>query len=314
MTGASGYVGSSLVPTLLEQGHSVIALDTFWFGDHLGSNSKLLKVKKDIRDIKAEDLPEFDSVIHLASISNDPSVELDPNLSWEIGCLGTLNLCQISAQRGINSFILASSGSVYGLKEEPNVTENLSLVPISIYNKVKMIKERIVMSFSQEFRVVIYRPATICGWSPRLRLDLAVNTLTYDALSQGKMKIFGGGQMRPQLHIKDMVEAYLWALDNKLMQGVFNVGFENDSILDIARKVQELIPAKFEILASNDIRSYRIDSTKLLQTGFVPKHKTRNAITELAEVFNKIGISASDQNYNVLWMKTLLISRDSQEK
>jgi nucleoside-diphosphate-sugar epimerase len=306
VTGGAGYVGSVLVPELIRNSHSVVVIDTFWFGDNLEDHQNLQKIKGDIRELKASDLPELDAVIHLAAVANDPSVDLDPVLSWEIGALGTLNLCNVAREKGVKTFILASSGSVYGINDSPKVTEELPLVPLSVYNKVKMIKERVVQSFSSEFRVVIFRPATICGWSPRLRLDLAVNALTFSALQKKKISVFGGDQMRPQLHIIDMVRAYTWALNNEKLKGVYNIGFENDSIIDIAKKVQSSIKSDIEVVPSNDPRSYRLDSSKLLEAGFAPEKNTHNAILDLKERYEQGTLTETDMNYNVNWMKSIL--------
>ena len=307
VTGGAGYVGSVLVPRLLEAGHIVTVVDTFWFGDELKNHPNLSKRVADVRLIHPSDLPNIDVIIHLASVANDPSVDLNPTMSWEIGCLGTLNLCNIAKEKNVATFILASSGSVYGIKSEENVTEELSLVPISTYNKVKMIKEKVVLSFRDHFRVAVYRPATICGWSPRLRLDLAVNALTYDALQEGVIEVHGGSQMRPQLHIDDMVDAYIWALDVKEISGIFNIGFENDSILEIAKKVTKVIPSDIKIVGTNDPRSYRLDSSKLIATGFRPKKSTINAIEELKEKFVIGELDATSRNYNMRWMKEEVI-------
>jgi nucleoside-diphosphate-sugar epimerase len=306
ITGASGYVGSSLVPKLLSSGIRVIAVDTFWFGDYLPDHKSLSKINSDIRDLRASDLPNLDSIIHLAAVANDPSVDLDPTLSWEIGCLGTRNLCEIGLVKEIDLFVLASSGSVYGIKNEPKVTENLELVPISVYNKVKMVKERIALSYKESFRTVIYRPATICGNSPRMRLDLAVNALTISALTKGEITVFGGEQLRPQLHIDDMIRAYEWALSNPSIVGLYNIGFENDSILDIAKKVQGVIDSKIQITPSNDLRSYRLDSSRILQTGFTPLKKSIDAITEIKEHFESGQLQVGESNFNVTWMSKLI--------
>jgi nucleoside-diphosphate-sugar epimerase len=296
------------VPRLLGLGLKVIAVDTFWFGDHLADHKNLSKINRDIRDLHASDLPEIHSIIHLAAVANDPSVDLDPTLSWEIGCLGTRNLCEIGLTKKIDLFVLASSGSVYGIKSEPKVTENLELVPISVYNKVKMVKERITLSYRDSFRTVVYRPATICGYSPRLRLDLAVNALTISALTKGEITVFGGEQLRPQLHIDDMVRAYEWALSNPSVEGIYNIGFENDSILEIAKKVQGLIQSEIRITSSNDLRSYRLDSTKILKTGFIPLKKSVDAITEIKECFENNNLKVDESNFNVTWMAKLITS------
>lgn len=303
VTGASGYVGSALVPKLLSEGFSVCAVDTFWFGDHLKEHKNLLKINADVRKLRPIDLPEIDGIIHLASVANDPSADLDPSLSWEIGGLGTRNICEIGMVKGIKVFILASSGSVYGIKSDLRVVEELELVPISVYNKVKMIKERICLSYQSDFRVVIYRPATICGWAPRLRLDLAVNALSFGALKNQEILVYGGSQMRPQLHIDDMVNGYIWAVKNNSLEGIYNIGFENDTILGIAQKVKSVIKSEIKIMGSNDPRSYRLDSNKLLETGFAPTKNTNDAIFELKVRYENGFIQESERNYNVNWMK-----------
>ncbi len=311
VTGAGGYVGSVLVPALLREGYSVVALDTFWFGDHLQDHGCLIKIQGDVRSISKNEIPKFNSVIHLASIANDPSVDLDPILSWEIGTLGTLNILNIANDNRVETFILASSGSVYGIKDEENVTEDLDLVPISVYNKVKMIKEKIVEAFALKFRVVIFRPATICGYSPRMRLDLAVNALAFDALSKGTITVFGGDQMRPQLHIDDMIRAYIFALKNKNFSGVYNIGFENDSILKIAKKVQKFIDSEIIIAPSTDPRSYRLNSNRIQKTGFTPIKNSEDAIRELQKMYNEDKLNATESNYNVNWMKNLMLNGES---
>jgi len=286
VTGGCGYVGSSLVPALLHDGHEVVVMDSEWFGNTLPQSPQLQCIKGDIRDSSKYPGGKFEVVIHLANIANDPSVELNPDLSWEVNTLATLQLLHWAKAAGVEDFLYASSGSVYGLSDEPRVTEDLPLLPISTYNKTKMVAEQIVSNWREEFRVVSVRPATICGYSPRMRFDLAVNMLTYQALSNKSIKVLGGAQVRPNIHIADMVEVYRHFINNKdIPSGSYNAGFENLTILDIAKRIAGEVGADITVEESNDPRSYRLDSSKLLATGFQPKHTLDDAIAELKSKF-----------------------------
>ena len=249
-------------------------------------------------------LKKPDTIIHLASIANDPSAELSPELSWEIGCLGTLKVINWAISNSIGNFILASSGSVYGISNEPKVTEEVTLLPISIYNKVKMIKERIALSYADKLRVVILRPATVAGVSGRQRLDLAVNALTFSALDKGEITIFGGDQIRPHVHMKDLIRTYEFFLDNDY-QGIYNVGFENISIKDLGNQVNIMTGAPINVVQSNDPRSYRLNSDKLLNLGFTPKYKVVDAITEITNEYRSGKLFDNPIHYNVNWLKKL---------
>ena len=306
VTGGCGYKGSVLIPLLLDQGHQVVSIDTQWFGNHLKDHPNLLNIKLDIREIEVEHLDKTDVVIHLANIANDPAVELNPNLSWEVNVLATQQLIEKAKKNKVKQFIFASSGSVYGVKEEDKVTEDLDLVPISVYNKTKMVAERVLLSYKNDMQVHCIRPATVCGFSPRMRLDVSVNMFTYQALKNGKMTIFGGDQTRPNIHIKDIANVYLHFIKNpNIESGCFNAGFENIRIIDIAKMVQTRIPSELIISESNDPRSYRQDSTKLLQTGFSPKFSVKDAIDEIAEIYNSGQLLDSDNCFTVKWMKNL---------
>ena len=207
---------------------------------------------------------------------------LNPKLTWETSCLATMQLADEAARQGIKHFIYASSGSVYGVKEEAKVTEELSLDPISEYNKTKMVSERVLLSYQDRMIVQMVRPATVCGLSPRMRLDVSVNMLTMQALTKGKVTVFGGTQVRPNIHIEDICDLYLYLLDNEHISGIYNAGFENISILDIARMIKERIGCDI-VVTSNDPRSYRLDSTKLLNAGFSPKKSVNHAISEIID-------------------------------
>ncbi len=306
VTGACGYKGTVLVPKLLAAGHDVIAFDIMWFGNHLAPHPKLRVVEGDVRDIGSVPLDGVDAVIHLSSVANDPCSDLDPKLTWEISCLATMQLADKAARVGIPHFIYASSGSVYGLKDEPQVTEDLELVPLSEYNKTKMVGERVLLSYADRMAVQIVRPATVCGLSPRMRLDVAVNLLTMQALAKGEITVLGGDQTRPNIHIDDITDLYLFLLDRPQVTGVFNAGFENLSILEIANLVAGVSGAKIVVKPSNDPRSYRVNSDKILATGFRPKKSVKMAIDEIGEAFRAGRLKDEDRFYNLKWMQQTL--------
>jgi nucleoside-diphosphate-sugar epimerase len=308
VTGGCGYKGTVLTQKLIACGHTVTVVDVMWFGNYLQEQNNLKVVKEDIRNIDSIPLDGVDVIIHLANVANDPCTELDPKLSWEINVLGTMLLAEKAVRSGVKQFIYASSGSVYGIKEEADVTEDLPLQPISEYNKTKMVAERVLQSYKDDMLVQIIRPATVCGYSPRMRLDLSVNMLAMQALVNKKITVFGGSQIRPNVHIDDLTDVYLYLLDiGKKAQGVYNCGFENLSIMDIARKVVEHIPAEIVVTESNDPRSYRLNSAKLISTGFKPKKRVDDAIQEVINAYQKRKLSDKDLFYNVRWMKKTLV-------
>lgn len=304
VTGGCGYKGTVMVPKLLARGCQVTVLDTLWFGNFLDPHPNLSVVKADIREIDECALDGVDVIIHLASVANDPCGDLDPKLTWEISALGTMQLAEKAAKVGVKQFIYASSGSVYGVKEEDQVTEDLELKPISEYNKTKMVAERVLLSYSDKMTVQIVRPATVCGYSPRMRLDVSVNMLTMQAFSNGLITVFGGNQTRPNIHIDDITDVYLHLIDVKgSIHGVYNAGFENISILDIAKMVVKHIPAEIRITESNDPRSYRVNSDKLMATGFSPKKSVEQAILELREKLNQGSLKNEERFHNLKWMR-----------
>jgi nucleoside-diphosphate-sugar epimerase len=309
VTGACGYKGTVLVPKLLAKGHEIIAFDTMWFGNYLQPNSRLSVVKGDVRDIDSISLDGIDAIIHLSSIANDPCGDLDPKLTWEVSALATMQLADKAKRKGVGQFIYASSGSVYGVKEEEQVTEDLELKPISEYNKTKMVAERVLLSYQSDMAVQIVRPATVCGLSPRMRLDVAVNMLTMQALSKGKITVFGGNQARPNIHMEDITDVYLHFLDHREFTGIYNAGFENITILDIANLITNYIPVEIVVTESNDPRSYRVNSDKLLATGFKPKKSVDDAIREIIEKY-KIGeLKDEDRFYNLKWMQETVLAK-----
>lgn len=303
VTGACGYKGSVLVPKLLARGHEVVALDLMWFGNFLTPQAGLTVIRADVRDTAAIDLAGIDAVIHLASVANDPCGDLDPKLTWEIGALATMKLADKAVRNGVTRFIYASSGSVYGVKQEAQVTEDLELEPLSEYNKSKMVAERALLSYADDLIVQIIRPATVCGYSPRMRLDVSVNMLTMQALTAARITVFGGSQIRPNIHIDDVTDLYLFLLDHPERQGVYNAGFENLSIADIAKEVVAQIPAEIVTTSSNDPRSYRVNSDKLLNAGFSPKKTVADAIREIVVRFQRGELKDIDRHYNLRWMQ-----------
>lgn len=313
ITGGGGYVGTNLTLDLLKEGYKVTVLDTFWFGNYLKKNKNLKIIKKDIRKINQNDLKKIDCVMHLASIANDPAAELDAKLTWDVNVLATYKLINIAINQKVKKFIFASSGSVYGIKKEKKVTENLSLEPISEYNKSKMIGERILLSYKKKIDLTILRPATVCGYSPAMRLDVAVNALTYGALKYNAMTIFGGKQIRPNLTMYDMINAYKYSLKKPFKKNkstskiIFNLGFENLSIIKIAKRIQKTLKSKSKILmkSSNDPRSYRQNSDKILKAGFLPKKKIEDAIIEIQKKFYEKKIVRKEKYYRINTLKMM---------
>jgi nucleoside-diphosphate-sugar epimerase len=305
--GGCGYVGSVLVKKLLKKNYKIFVVDTQWFGNYLGTHKNLKILKCDIRNLKNISFKGYEKIIHLANIANDPMAELNPNLSWEVNVLTTYELITKSIRDGVKHFIYSSSGSVYGVKKEEKVTEELSPMPISIYNKTKMIAERILLSFKDQIKINIIRPATVCGLSPRMRFDLTVNLLTMQALRKRVITVFGGSQKRPNIHVEDLTDIFIHFLNNKSNSIFYNAGFENLSVLQIAKIVKKNVPCKIIIKKSNDIRSYNLDSSKLLKTGFEPKLKINDAIKQIMEAFAKNKISLKDQWQSVSWLKKIKV-------
>jgi nucleoside-diphosphate-sugar epimerase len=292
---------------LAEKGHDITVVDTLWFGNNFKKNKKVKLIKKDIRNIENVSLNGFDTVIHLANIANDPSAQIDPNISWEINVLASYQLLEKAKNSGVKKFIYASSGSVYGVKKEKRVTEHLSLVPISTYNKTKLIFEKILMSYNdKKFKIYCIRPGTVCGVSPRIRWDLSVNLLTLSAIKSNIIKVFGGRQFRPHIHIKDMVRVYEHFLNKNLKTGIYNASFECFTIKKLAKFIQKKTKAKIVYYKSDDIRSYRLNANKLIRSGFVPKFSIKDAINEIIELNSNKKLTVSINNYNLKKMQKLI--------
>jgi nucleoside-diphosphate-sugar epimerase len=322
ITGGAGYVGTLLAPQLLELGYNVTVLDTMWYGCELQPAPRLKLIEGDIRDQKLlrDALWGVDAVIHLACISNDPSFELDERLSTEINyeCFEPLVLA--AKEQGVRRFIYASSSSVYGVSEAPEVTEDHPLMPLTLYNKFKGMCEPLLYKHqAEDFTCATIRPATLCGYSPRMRLDLSVNILTNHAINNNKITVFGGEQKRPNLHIQDMCDLYklmLTADAGKIAGQTFNVGHQNQTIRDIADIVRRVVETEFpdkapiEIVTTptNDIRSYHINSDKIARMlGFVPQRGIEDAVRDLCTAFRagKLPNSLEDERYfNVRTLKS----------
>jgi nucleoside-diphosphate-sugar epimerase len=307
IAGGCGYTGTILTNDLVNLGHNVTVVDIQWFGNYLIPRNNLIVKKMDIRDYQKIPLKGVDAVIHLASVANDPSVELNTKLSWEVNVLATQKLIENSVKNKVKQFIFASSGSVYGVKKEEEVTEELSLVPISTYNKTKMISERVLKSYENDIKIHCIRPATVCGFSPRMRLDVTVNMFAFQALKFKSMSVFGGNQIRPNIHIQDLINVYKHFISNpSLPGGFYNAGFENLKIIEIAKKVAKIIPSEIVINENNnDPRSYRQNSSKLFSTGFKKKFSVSDAIKEIKKNYENKKITESDRCYTVKWMKEL---------
>ena len=312
VTGGAGYVGSALVPLLLQNGYKVRVLDLFLYGDQVldsvRDNPNLEIFKGDLRDqtLLKQAIPGSDAVIHLACISNDPSFDLDPELGKSINYDAFFDLLAISKDSGVHRFIYASSSSVYGVKSEPNVTETLPLEPLTDYSKYKAMCEEVLLKERVPgFTTLILRPATVCGYAPRLRLDLTVNILTNHAINNKKITVFGGQQMRPNIHIADMCDLYLCSLrypDEAIDGKIFNAGYENHSVMEIAEIVRNVVGPEVEIVSTptNDNRSYHISSEKIKrELGFSARRTLNDAVTDLVNAFNagKAPNSMTDDRY-----------------
>ena len=321
ITGGAGYVGAVMVPHLLENGYEVTVLDLMIYGEHvLEKHEKLNAVKGDIRDqdLLKKLIPEHDVVIHLACISNDPSFEMNPQLGKSINLDAFRPLVEISKSSNVKRFVYASSSSVYGIKDEPNVYEEMDLAPLTDYSIFKADCEKILAEYqSDDFTTVTIRPATVCGYSRRQRLDVIVNILTNLAYHKREISIFGGDQLRPNIHIADMVEAYMVLIrapKEKIAGKIYNAGYENQSVKEIAEIVKNTVGRDVKLITTptDDNRSYHISSNKIkTELGFVAKHTIRDAVEGLCEAFDKnlMPNSLEDEMYfNIKRMQNINLS------
>ncbi|MBI3457049.1 MAG: NAD-dependent epimerase/dehydratase [Candidatus Rokubacteria bacterium] len=318
VTGGAGYIGSALVPKLLGAGYRVKVLDLYLYGDHVLDSVRdhpgLDQVRGDIRDRRLLEriMPGCDAVIHLACISNDPSFELDPELSKSINYNAFFDLVAVGKTSGVRRFVYASSSSVYGVKREKNVTEQLSLEPLTDYSKYKALCEEVLLrERSPGFVTLILRPATVCGYAPRLRLDLTVNILTSHAVTRGRITVFGGQQMRPNIHIEDMTDLYVKSLEwpDAAVDGeIFNAGCDNLRVIEIADTVRKVVGTNVAIdtTPTDDLRSYHISSEKIRRClGFVARHSVEDAVRDLTAAFRAgwIGDPDASRYYNIKTMQ-----------
>ncbi|MBI2339356.1 MAG: SDR family oxidoreductase [Deltaproteobacteria bacterium] len=325
VTGGAGYVGAVLVPKLLRQGYQVRVIDLFLFGkDVLPTHRSLECVEGDIRNrsLLQEALYGVDSVIHLACISNDPSFELNPDLSRSINYECFEPMVRMAKESGAKRFIYASTSSVYGISDALEVTEDHPLVPLTDYNKYKGMCEPHLLKYqSPDFTTVVIRPATVCGYSPRLRLDLTVNILANHAVTNRKILVLGGSQKRPNIHIEDISDLYGELLEmpaDKIAGKIFNAGYENFTVAELARMVQKIVsremphlnPIAVETAPSNDLRSYHVSSKKILaELGWAPKHTLEEAVVDLCGAFRNGKIPNSMENIRYYNVKAIQASR-----
>ena len=318
--GGAGYVGTELTEMLIENEYEVTIYDLFIYGDKVKNNKKLKKIKGDIRDLKklSESIKNHDYVIHLSCISNDPSYELNPKLGKSINFDCFEPFVKLCVENKIKRFIYASSSSVYGIKKEKNVYEDMKLEPLTDYSKYKVLCEKILNKYSsEEFVTVNARPSTVCGFGKRQRLDLVVNILTNLAFHKKKIKIFGGSQLRPNIHIKDMCRSYLCLLEagtNIINGQAFNIGFENHSVAELANIVKDNIDQKIELekVTTDDNRSYHVSSDKIKKLlNFEKKFTISDAVNELKLAFEKNYFKDPLNNedfYNIKKMQSLNLS------
>ena len=318
ITGGAGYVGSILTPYLINKGHKITVIDLMIYGENvLKNNPNLRVIKGDIRDrnLLEKEIANHEIVVHLACISNDPSFELNPKLGKSINLDAFTPLVEISKKKLIKKFIYASSSSVYGIKSEKDVHENISTEPLTDYSKYKVECETILKKYrSENFAPVIIRPATVCGYSPRQRLDVVVNILTNLAYHKRKISVFGGEQLRPNIHIKDMAKAYdslISAEKSKVSGEIFNVGYENKTVLDLAKTVKAVLGEDIQLqsTSTDDNRSYHISSEKIKKTlNFKFDFTIKDAVNELKSAFEtgRLPNSLTDEKYfNIKRMQSL---------
>ncbi len=306
VTGGFGYKGSVLVPKLLRAGHYVTVFDTQWFGKHIEDHPNLKVILGDLRELAS--LPDgIDAIIHLAGIANDPCGELDSKLTWEVNALYHLLLIVKAVKAGVKQFIYASSASVYGIQGDKAVTEDTVLAPVSDYNKTKMVAERVLLSYADQMVVQIVRPATICGYSPRMRLDVVVNMLTMAALRDGVITVQTPNLYRPHCHIQDIADLYLYLLERPHLRGPYNAGFDNQTILQTAEKIAEYVGCDVRIAPHTpgkyDKRSYLVDSSLVISDGFKPKRNVESAIQEIVGMYRSGAMRDEAHCYNLRWMQ-----------
>lgn len=310
VTGGCGYKGSVLVPKLLEIGYDVLVVDAQWFGRNLPEHPRLEVLKMDTR----EDVPldGVTSIIHLAAIANDPCGDLDARLTWDVNVLATYRLAQRAVKAGVRHFIFASSASIYGIKGNKPVTEDDDFEPVSDYNKTKMVAERLLEKLQDDIGMTFLRPATVCGVSPRQRLDVIVNLLTAQALERGHLTVHAGAHgaklMRPHMHIEDVTDLYVWALQN-VPCGAFNAASDNQSVGETAEIVRKHVDCTIDVTEVADKRSYAVDFQKLLDAGFTPRRNVSTAVADLVSAWREGRLRRHPSMINLEWMRQIGVAK-----
>lgn len=310
VTGGCGYKGSVLVPKLLNFGYDVRVVDTQWFGINLPQHPRLEVLRMDTR----EDVPldGISAIIHLAAIANDPCGDLDARLTWDVNVLATYRLAQRAVKAKVKHFIFASSASIYGIKGNRPVSEEDDFEPVSDYNKTKMVAERLLGTLSGEMAMTFLRPATVCGVSPRQRLDVIVNLLTVQALDHGKLTVHAGAHgaklMRPHMHIEDVTDLYVWALRLAPI-GAFNAASDNQSVGETAEIVARYVPCEIGVTEVQDKRSYAVDYSKLLGAGFKPQRKVEDAVKDIVLASKNGVLERGPKTINLSWMRSMGIAK-----
>jgi len=316
VSGGGGFVGTVLTDRLLNLGYTVKVLDTFWFGDFLPDHQRLTKIIGDLRDPCAVDtaLDGVETVIQLACLSNDPTSDLDPDLTKSINLVGCRDIIHAARRKGVSRFIYASSASVYGVRDEPNIVEDMPLEPITLYSRYKAeIEDDLFAIDDPGFTTVAVRNSTVSGFSPRMRLDLIISIFVRAALRKKLITIEGGNQLRPLIHMQDLVDFYVLLLRAdaaKIHRQAFNVSSDNYKVIDVARMVQERIPCEFAFAGFTDPRSYHVDTTKVQRAlGYRPSRTIESAIDEVKAALVDGRIDDEDPRcYNIRHMKALVES------
>lgn len=314
IVGGGGFVGTVLTQRLLDLGYNVRVLDTFWFGDCLGENPKLSKIKGDMRDrdVVGQAMKGIDTVIQLACLSNDPMSDVNEELTKAINYTACKDVIHQAKEKGVKRFIYASSASVYGVRDEANITEDMVLAPITLYSQYKADIEQVLLEAADDdFTTVTLRNSTVSGYSPRMRLDLIISIFVMLALKKGSITIEGGQQLRPLIHMEDLIDFYVLLLDadrEKIHREAFNVSTDNFKVLDVAKMVQARIPCELEFVGFTDPRSYHVSTEKVHRVlGYQPKRPIAQAIDEVKEAFERGLINADDSRcYNIKHLKLLM--------
>lgn len=306
VTGGCGYIGSVLVPKLLARGYDVRVVDAQWFGVNLAEHPRLEVLKIDVRgDVP---LDGVEAAIHLAGIANDPCGDLDARLTWDVNVLATLKLAEACVRARVRQFVFASSASIYGIKGNEPVKEETPFEPVSDYNKTKMVAERLLVPLAGQMALQLVRPATICGVSPRQRLDVIVNMLTAQALEKGEIVAHtgqhGAALMRPHMHIEDVTDLYVWLLEHPYLRGAFNAASDNQTVGQTAEIIAEEVGATIAYSAVVDKRSYAVDFSKLTAAGFKPRFGVRDAVREIAAKWRRGELRRAERMVNLDWMRS----------